>query len=219
MAAGDVRLIALDPEIEVQARLVGKPRLTPPQPRYETQQRPGRLSLVLYAGHDPYKLELPIKLDNRDRRSVEGKIDRLHDLAERKRWAGRFEPPIVRVAGQGIPRTYLRWRVEEIVEDTDRSLYRTHDAGEKDQRHLYVCTVRLVQRVADDPIPESRAVRGRGRGITNRRTTVQTGETSFYDVARRVYGDPSRAADIARANPGVGWLGSRLRKGTELRLP
>jgi nucleoid-associated protein YgaU len=51
---------------------------------------------------------------------------------------------------------------------------------------------------------------------------VRPNEPDLYDVARRYYGDPSRASDIARANFKGGnplSLGARLTAGTQLRMP
>ena len=47
--------------------------------------------------------------------------------------------------------------------------------------------------------------------------TVQAGDSSFQDVAERVYGDAGHAAMIEKANPAV--KGADLKPGTELVVP
>jgi LysM domain len=207
------------PLIDVTARLIDKPHVTAPRPKFTTQDRPLRFGLTQYVGHDLYEMALRIKLDNGGS-SVEGRIRRLESLAERKPiGGGRLEPPVVKVLGPGIRHQRLKWRITAIDEETERAKY---TAGGKDCT-LYVATVRLVQHVVDRVLAESlRAVSpaNRERGIRNRTITVKAGETSLYDVAKRVYGDPQKAADIANANPGRSLrLGSRLKPGMRLRVP
>lgn len=212
--AGRVWIGNDDADLDVIARLNGKPSSPVPKPRYERIERPGRASIVQYVGHDPYELALPVIFDEwATKSSVEGRILGLERLAERQ--PGTLEPPIVRVRGQGVPHQGLRWRVEAIEPDDERTL---HDRPGGD-RVRFVATVRLVQHVTDELLKESLAAfRSRGKGLRNRSTRVKPGENSLYDVSRRVYGDPSRASDIARANPGT-YLGMRLKVHRKLRLP
>lgn len=220
----NITFSASDPEISVTAKLLGIPQPPVPRPRFDTQERPGRRDAVQYLSHEAYEMTLQVKLDNPDRVSVEGKITRLQSLAQRHHFAGVFEPPIVKIACPAVPLTNLRWRVAEITEDINRTRFQYKVAGDKQlDRHLYVANVRLLERTFDEVLVEQlRAVlpADHSRGITRRTTTVRAGEDSLYDVARRVYRDPSRAAQIQRANPIiVRWLGQRLKVGTKLRLP
>lgn len=208
----DVWIGSDDPLIDVIGRLIGRPSATLPRPRYDSLQRPGQFDLTQYTGHEPYVLTIPMKFDGHGT-SVEARIRDLERLAERS--GPNLEPPVVKVLGNGVPHTSLRWRVQSLDEIEDRTRYTT--TGD---RWRFCVTVTLIQRVTDQVLAESlKAVlpAKRSRGVVNRSTRVKAGEDSVYDVARRVYGDPSRASDIARANPGIR-LGSKLRVGLRLRL-
>lgn len=223
----DVTIWSVDPDIAVTGTLIGTPTAPVPRPRFDEQARPGKRSENLYLGHEALEQTFQIKFDNPGNNSVQGKVDKLETLAERHHWAGRFEPPIVHVQGRGLRGTGDRsarrpgkkWRIAELTEDLARTRFQRDG-----DRYFYVATVRLVEHSVDEVLTERlkalRPADKRDIGITRRTTTVREGETSVYDVARRVYHDPSRAAQIARANPGtIRWLGQRLKPGTKLRLP
>jgi hypothetical protein len=219
LGSDDVWIGSDDPVIDVTALLVAKPRVTPPRPKYIVRDRPGRTGATQYVGHDPMEMVLPIKFDNGGR-SVEPRITTLWRLLRRLDKAGG-QPPLVKVQGAGVPQLNPKvewWRVTDIAELDERILY-TGDG----ERRLYVANVTLQERVVDQQLAESlTAVSpvGRPTGIRNRTITVRTGEDTLYDVARRVFGNPQKAADIANANPALRLrLGSRLRPGQKLRVP
>lgn len=208
---GNVWIGSDDPVIDVVARLTGKPNTTPPRPRYQVDERHGRTSVARYAGQDLTEQTLPIKFDGHaSGTSVMGKIRDLERLAEPVKGTG--EPPLVRALGPGVRHQGLQWRVTRIEEDADRAIYA--DGGGPQTR--YVATVTLTQHTQDQLL----VFTGNGaQGInTNRRVTVQAGEDSFYDLAKRKFHDRSRARDIVRANPGTR-LGQKLKPGDEYRLP
>jgi hypothetical protein len=213
---GAVWLGSADPVIDVFATL-RRPVSSPlPRPKIETVDRHGLYGLTQYLGQDPYQLLLPIAFDRYAQgQSVEPEIRLLERLAERP--AGATEPPLVEVDGP-VPHRTLQWRIAGLEEIPERTEW--NRAG--DRTRLAV-DVTLVQNVTDRLLTESLGRdRAKTKGIANRRTTVRTGEDSLYDVARRVYGDPSRAGDIARANSVRGVplrLGMRLKPGYGLRLP
>lgn len=198
------------PTIDVVARLAGQPSATFPRPTYDTAERPGAFGLTRYRGHDPYTMSLPLMLE-REGRSIEGLIGDLEQMAERA--PGSLEPPVVRVVGAGVPHSGLKWRVQ-LPDDVDR--VQTNPGN--GQRVRVWLTVTLIQHVTDTLLAETVRRGKAAKGLTKNRTTVRTGESTLYDVARRVYGDPFRAGDIAAANPGIR-LGQRLRPGRTLRLP
>jgi hypothetical protein len=214
---GQVWIGSEDPQLDVVCDLIGKPWVSAPQPKFETQDRPGRRGLSQYVGHDPQELELQLKLGGAGT-GVEAAITALESLARRHEFAGRSEPPILKVVGFGVPRRPAQWRITTIECDRERTLYT--DGGE---RSLHICTVTFVEHIVDRVLAESlKSVRRdrHDRGVKVRKTTVLAGEKSLYDVARRVYGNPGRASDIQAANPRLGiTLGSLLRKGMRLRLP
>lgn len=205
---GAVYIGSDDPIIDVVARLIGKPDCTPPRPRYQTDERHGRTSALRYAGQDLRVQTIPIKFDAHGA-SVEPDIRALESLAEPVKSTG--EPPLVRILGPALRHQGLKWRVTAIDEDKDRA---RHGEG-GDPQILYVATVTLTQHVRNEVL----ILDGKSaEGLRNRKTSVRKGETSFYDVAKRVYGERSRAKDIVRANPGMR-LGQKLKAGDDLRLP
>lgn len=206
---GRVYLGSDDPVIDVVGRLWGNPSATPPRPRYQTDERHGRKSITRWVGQEPLEQTIPIKFDGHPDISVEGKIRDLESLAEP---VGNDEPPLVRALGPAVRHQGLRWRVTSIEEDEDRAIYA--DGGGPQVR--YVATVTLTQHVKDDELLVLAG--GNAKGLRNRRVRVQSGEDSFYDLAKRKLDDRSKARDIVRANPGTR-LGQKLKPGQEFRLP
>lgn len=197
-----------DPVIDVVARMAGKPSSTFPQPQYDQAARPGAFGLTRYRGHDPYTMTLPILLEDGGR-NVEAAVRKLEQLAERA--PGVLEPPVVSVQGTGVPHSGLRWRVQ-LPADADQTHFNAAGA-----RIAVWVTLTLMQQVTDTLLGETLRTGKGAKGLTRKRTTVRAGETSLHDVARRVYGDPFRAGDIATENRLR--IGARLRTGQSLRLP
>lgn len=213
LARGRVQLTSADPDLEIRAHLIGTPTARR-RPRYQTQDRPGRLGRPQYLGQDPIEQTFTVKFDG-DGDSIESRIRTLEMFL--RPVAANDEPPIVKVKGEGVHHPGLGWRMLDLDEEISRRRYVTRSG----ERKVYVAAVTLVQHVADRELAESLGRlnrRGRGKGISNRTVKVRQGEDSFYDISRRVYdGDPSRATDIARANGRR--IGARLRAGTSLRIP
>lgn len=212
-----VYIFSENPPIDVVGTMFRPASPRPPKARYDTTERDGLVSLTRYAGHDPYDLTIPIRFDAyASQVSVEGSVRALESLAERT--GPDQEPPIVRVVG---PHPYLtlkstvRWRVSSITwdEDSPGTIYLPGGSA----RSRASATVDLIQHVTDKQLTESVRRGKRAHGIANRSTTARAGEY-LEDVSRREYGDPSRASDIARANPGLR-LGSKLKVGQRVRLP
>jgi hypothetical protein len=89
-------------------------------------------------------------------------------------------------------------------------------------RCRYATQVTLTQHVIATSLAESLKQTKASKGLRTRTTRVRPNEADLYAVARRYYGDPSRAGDIARANFKGGnplSLGARLTAGTQLRMP
>lgn len=211
---GRVSITSTDPELGIRAHLIDKPD-APRRPRYQTQERPGRVSINRYVGQDPVEQTLVVKFDGTGGDSVEDRIRTLEQFL--RPVASNDEPPVLKVRGDGVLHPGFDWRMLTLDEDRGRRKYVPHTGD----RMVYVATVTLRQHVDERQLAESlRRLnrRGQGRGITNRTVKVRQGENSLYDVSRRVYnGDPSRATDIARANGRR--LGARLKPGTSLRIP
>jgi phage tail protein X len=196
------------PKIEVIGRLTGKPSASTPSPRYETVERPGRTSAVRYAGHDPQLLDIPMALDKGGATGVEKLVANLERLAQRA--SDTHEPPVIKVAGAGIPHTDLNWRVQSIEPNLDQTRY----LGDG-RRERFACVLHLIENVVDRQLAQT--ITG-GKGIRGRRTVrARKGET-LYDVARRIYGDPSRASDLQKANPALRF-GQALKAGQKIRVP
>jgi hypothetical protein len=187
-------------------------RIAPPEPIVQTTDLMGAISLTQWVGQKPYRAEIDVRLDGFPSRSVETAIKTLEHFAEVH--AGRSEPPIVTLDGAvPKPHPHLTWRVTNIA-DPEVDYVQGSDGA---QRCRYFTTVSLVQRVTDRVLVESLKATSKSKGVKSRTITVRAGEEWLFEVARRAYGDPSRAADIATANNLH--LGKKLRAGTELRLP
>lgn len=214
---GSVWIGSDHPPVDVVGVLWRPASARPPRPRYEQTPRPGLVALNRYSYHEGYEQTIPLKFDgySRDRsRSVEGMIRKLESLAERS--APNGEPPVVRAIGPipyGTEKSTVRWRVSAIEEIEERTIYLPGGL----ERCRFVCNVTLIQHVTDRQLAESIRRGKRAQGVTNRKTKAKAGEY-LTDVSRRIYGDPSRASDIARANPGLR-LGQRLKAGQTVRLP
>jgi hypothetical protein len=70
----------------------------------------------------------------------------------------------------------------------------------RQRRCRYETEITLTQHVTANSLNETLRQTKAARGLKTRTTRVKAGEETLYDVARRYYGDPSRASDIARAN-------------------
>lgn len=205
-----VSIASRDPRLEVSGWLISKPDDGMPKPRFQFHERPGAQSLTQYVGSDPVVQTFVMKFDGDRTRSVEGKITDLKRFLQRT--ASNGEPPVVKVAGMGILHPEFNWRVTSVEPDTARSLFL--DNGD---RHLFVCTVTLTQQIQDRLLTETIRRGKKARGISHRTVRVRDGERTLYDVARRVFHDPSAAREIAVANNLP--LSRRLHKGQRLRLP
>lgn len=207
-----VGLKAVDADIPRLVALLRNPVSNPvPRPRIVTVERPGTWSLTEYAGHDPYMLTLPLRFDRwRTGEPVEDQMRLLERLAERQK--PTLVPPIVRVRGP-VPHKGLRWWVSAINVDDEQTLWT--DTG--DARTRIIVDVELTSYHAPDTLDEDLGPLKSQKGIATRTTRVREGESDLYAVARRVYHDPSRASDIARANHIP--LGTRLKTGRPLRIP
>lgn len=199
--------------VTVLLPLTGRVEESPPAPLRSTVVRPGRIGLTRFTGQEPYEMTIPIRLGGGyPVRSVQADVIALHSLGEVP--DGASEPPEIDVDGP-IPNTHpnITWHILDFGtpatdQDGDGPITR------------YETTLRLQQHVTDTALSES--LQKAGKGITNRKHRVNQGEDSLYDVALHEYGDPSKAGDIAAANPRGGVpmpLGTRLTRGTILRLP
>jgi len=205
---GRVIFFSEDPPTDLRMNTTGA-KCGPPTPRVTTIDRMDSIGLTQWIGQDPYVLTVPIQIDGYPNKSVEADVKELEALAEVQ--PGRKEPPTVDVDGAvPKPRPNLRWRITSLGEPEELYL----PSGD---RCRYFTTVTLIQRVVDRDLVESLKATSKSKGLKARKTTVRQGETWLYDVARRVYKDPSRAGDIAVAN-GL-HLGKKLSPGLELRYP
>jgi hypothetical protein len=212
-----ILLAPVTPGVEELTAMLRGP-VAPPlaRPKVEIVDRPGTVGLTQWRGRDPYEMTLPIWWDAFPDGTVEADVRRLERLALRA--PGSDESALIQVYGPVPAPTGVKsplWRIKTLGEVPERTMFNT--AGE---RCRFAVDVTLIEHVADELLTETldASRSGGGRGITNRRTTVRAGETSLYDVARRVYGgDGSRASDIARANSLR--LAAHLKQGMSLRLP
>jgi hypothetical protein len=196
----------------VIGRLTGPATASPPQPRYTRTERHELYSIVTWAGHDPFEMTVPIKFDRAATGGgVEADIRALFRLAGGGSNSKPIEPAIVRVVGT-VPHAGLRWRISTIDEDRARTEYLPNS----DRRSRFVCAVNLVQHVADELLESSLQKGKKAKGFRARTTKSRRGE-DLYDISKRMYGDRSHAAEIARAN-GLG-VSYRPMAGTPLRIP
>lgn len=190
--------------------------IRPPVPRYQNVDRPGRIGVPEWMGQDPYQLIAAIRIDGYPARSVEPDIRLLESFAEVP--SGRQQPPALTVEGATPrPHPHLKWCLTDIADPTDVLFV----PGGK-HRCRYATTLTLTQHVDSAELDETLRATGASRGLRTRTTKVRPGENDLFTVARRVYGNPGRASDIAQANFSNGAhlrLGMRLRVGQTLRIP
>lgn len=209
---GTIWIWADVPLITVTARLRGPATSPSPRPQIRVTDRRGQVSLTEYAGREPYEVILPIQFDEfRSQRSVEPWIAQLERLAVAE--GDARTSPIVRVEGPIPPRCKnVTWFVDDLIEIPERTEHNT--TGD---RVRYAVDVHLIERTWDDLLVSAQQIpTSEQTGLLTRTTTVKKGE-DIYDVARRAYGDPGRAVEIARANTIP--LTSKLKVGQRLRLP
>lgn len=207
-APGRVIFFSEDPPTDLRMNTTGA-LSDPPRQKISTIDRMDSIGLTQWVGQDPYTMAVDVQIDGFPDRSVESDIRELEALGEVQ--PGRTEPPIIDVDG-AVPKPHpnIRWRIVDF--GTPQVLYLP--SGD---RCRYFTTVSLVQRVTDTVLVESLKATSQSKGLKARKTTVRQGEDWLYDVARRVYKDPSRAGDLAVAN-GL-HLGKKLSPGLELRYP
>lgn len=202
--------------VEVRCEQTAPAIIRPPRPRWSTIDRAGRIGIPSYDGQDPYEIVLSVRLDGYPGRSVEDDITTLEGFAEVP--DGQEQPPILTVSG-AIPRPHpnLKWRLTQI-DDPSEQIYLP---GGK-SRCRYVTGLTLTQHAVATSLAETLRETKASKGLRTRTTRVRSNEADLFAVARRYYGDPSRASDIARANFSGGHpltLGGRLTAGTQLRMP
>lgn len=194
------------PVIDLVCRLNGKPGLALPKPRYDQVDRPGTSSLNRYRGHDPRTMPVPLLID-RGGRSIKADIVTLEQLAERTN--DTAEPPVLKVQGIGVQHAGRNWRLT-LPDDPADVQYNL--AGDPSRLAI---TVTLVEHTTDKLLAQT--LTG-GPGVRGTRLVRTRAGDTLYDLARRYYGDPSRASDIQKANP---WarFGQVFRAGRKLYIP
>lgn len=189
----------------------GECRWYPPEPIVQEVDLMGAISLTQFMGQKPYRAEIDVRLDGFPVTSVEEDIKTLEHFAEVH--AGRSEPPIFEVKGDvPLPHPGLKWRVTGFSQPQIEYV-----VGSPKERARYFTTVTLSQYVTDRVLVESLKKTSKSKGMKTRTEVVREGEEWLFEVARRVYKDPSRAGDLATAN-GL-HLGKKLTPGTRLRVP
>lgn len=182
---------------------------SPPEPKISTVDMMDGIGLTQWTGQEPYKMSVGVRIDGFPNTNVEADIKALEALGEVQ--PGRTEPPIIDLDG-AVPKPHpnIRWRIVSFGDPTVEYL----PSGD---RCRYITTVSLIQRVTDRVLQERVKATSGSKGLKARSTTVRAGEDSLYDLARRIYKDPSRAADLATANNLH--LGKKLSPGLVLRYP
>lgn len=106
------------PERGQRAHLIGEDTLTGGLARWDTLERPRRVSATEYVGVDPYQLVIPLLLDGMDLasdgvdRSVEPVIERFLAWT---RPGPKGRPPVVRVDGPlKVPAYNPRWIITDL---------------------------------------------------------------------------------------------------------
>lgn len=146
---GWVEFVTATPALRVTARM-GR---TPPNVEsgyggWEIVKRPHQQSLTRWTGRDPYRLVIPIMMDEwKSKGSVEDDCSRLERMA--LPIADHKEPPIVNVNG-AVPHADLLWVIENIEWG---DLIRTTGG----RRARQEATVRLLRYVSEDRMEQQSA--------------------------------------------------------------
>lgn len=203
--------------VEVQCHQIAAPIVHPPQPRWQVVNLSGRTGVNEYLGQDPYAVTLTIRFGGDfPARSIEQDVEALQAFAEVH--GDRTEPPVLETVGAiPKPQPNIKWQLTAIEDPFEQDYM-----SDGKRRSRYATRITLTQASEASKLNESLKATKRAKGLKTRTTKVRPGESDLYAVARRYYGDPSRASDISRANPGKSGplpLGTKLKAGTTLRMP
>lgn len=220
MATGEIVIREAGDEkdaVRVVCQQIASPIVFPPRPRYQVVDMPGRTGVNEYMGQDPYMIVLTVRIgDDYPRRNVEPTIEKLQGFAEVH--GAQTEPPALVLEG-AVPRPQpnIKWQLTDIAEPFEQDYTSTGK-----NRTRYATKLTFTQQAEADKLNATLRATKKSQKIRTRKTKVRAGERDLYAVARRYYGDPSRASDISRANPtksGPLPLGTTLKPGTTLKMP
>jgi hypothetical protein len=215
--AGRVRLRTVDKRLDLTLRLDEEPAsMTPQVPRIEQVEIAYRAARTWWAGQAPGELSIPCLLDGFPSSSIEGRVERLEDMA-RPRSAGKASgaPSPLQIAGN-VPGTDRLWMIAGL--DQRDAIWRN---GFRVRQHFDISLTQWVPlEEADTPGRKNQRTAG---GAKRRRAnyTVKSGDT-LTSIALRQLGSAKRWKDIAKLNPVRGKARrspSDIRVGQSLKMP
>lgn len=182
--------------------------------------RQRRIGLTVWQGKDPIRMAVAVLFDGyADGISQEVHISRLSRMGLPPASGG--EPPVVTVAGLGVPKPGpVQWVIETLAWGSN-VLYETASNGVM-ARLRQDCVVNLLQYVADDRTafknlaPGGAIATGSSKSGWPKTYTAKTGDT-LNSIAKRFYGDASKWKKIGNAN---GIIDPKaVKQGQKIRIP
>ena len=175
------------------------PTMTDGYGGWTVRNRPRRQGLTVYAGHEPYTMELPLLFDGfRENDPVDAELSALERMARPP--ADYQEPPLVRVTGP-IPHADLQWVINGIR-------WGTSVRNEGGYRVRQEVTLTLLRYIAEDRVNvkgSAERARSKTSGSTSsgggsvKLYTVKSGDT-LSGIAAKLLGNYKRWTEIASLN-------------------
>lgn len=187
LALHRVNLLSAKPRISVTC-LLGReqPELSGGYGGWEEIARPRRTSLTQWNGHPPFRMRLPLLIDNfADGDSVEEKCDRLEQMARSPETL--TPPPIVDIEG-AVLHSGIGW----VIDNLEWGACERHPS--RGYRTRQEVVVFLLQH-----IPKDKVVRHQTNQPKYRLYTIKKGDT-LQKIAAKLLKDKKRWREIARIN-------------------
>jgi hypothetical protein len=180
-------------------------------PEYDISTRVLRTGVAEYTGHQPMRMSVAILLDGYPDFSVLPTISYFDQLAAYRE--GLKRPAQFTLQGD-VPYRNRKWTMEGYAEwDTDPTPIRIAD-GTLVRQPL---TINVLEVVPDRLLKTStQRSQEKGRGKGRKVYTVKKGQNDLGDVAKAVYGNRARAAELARLNSVALYI--KLKPGQKVRL-
>lgn len=153
----------------------GPPTIVGGGARYTIIERPRRVSIVQWAGDDPYKMDVPILLDGwSSNTNIENDIARINQM---RRSPGDLVPPVTLLIDGALPVHGARWVVEDLTWG-GLVIWKTDKQG-NGFRVRQDCLVHLLQYSTENTL----SVKKPSTGMTL--YTVKTGDTMASIAAHK----------------------------------
>jgi nucleoid-associated protein YgaU len=185
----------------------GSPKMTGGGGGWNVVSRPRRVGVTQWAGHDPYRMDVPVLFDGwQDRASVEDSIARLNAM----QMGSDYDPPPTVTIDGAVPIKGATWVIENI--DWGDEVFWQESSQGRFFRLRQDAVVHLLQYQAEVNVKIAVV-----KFLPNTYYVLHKGETP-KQIAKAVYGNANRWKDIQKANPKIRDP-NKLPVKTTLRIP